>query len=348
MRPVTRMSLVPIALLAGCDVPTSAPQYTTEWNVPAKSTTISVNTFLPAGVTAAPDNSAFQVAVSPSSASIQRSLGQDCTACSAANGQTIPKPAFNGGGTTTLNLPSGVATATLVRDTLTLTITNGFNFDPIRPSAGARGYLVIRVANGSTVVGRDSLDGSAIALAPSTNTVRKIPLAGTITGSAGLVISTTLSSPQGDPVAINAAQTLTVSGSVGSVFISSASVNLASQQVASSSTSLDLSSVDKSISDHVNGGQLLLTVTNPFAATGNLNVTLSGGPSTIVKPVSLGTGTTTPAITLTSTELKSLFGNNISVTFTGTVTGANVTVTPGQTVAVSARLQLGVNVGGTN
>ena len=42
-----RIGLSALALIAACDVPTSLPNYDTEWNVPAKSTTISVNSLLP-------------------------------------------------------------------------------------------------------------------------------------------------------------------------------------------------------------------------------------------------------------------------------------------------------------
>jgi hypothetical protein len=273
-------------------------------------------------------------------------LGQDCSACAAANGATIPKPAFSGGGTATVSLPSGVTSATLVRDTLTVSINNGFNFDPIRPSATARGYLVIRVANGTTTVGRDSIDGSALALAAGTTVSRKIPLTGTIAAASGLQISTTLNSPLGDPVNINTAQQITVTGTTGSLFISSASVSLSNQSISSSSTDFDLSDVDKSITDHLDSGQLLLTVTNPFSATGNMTVTLSGGSTPIVKQVTLSTGTSTPSISLTKSDLEALFGHKITIKFAGTVNGTNVTVSPGQTVSVVSRLQIAINTGG--
>jgi hypothetical protein len=340
------LGLAALGVLAACDIPTGAPNYTTEWNVPAKNTTISVNTFLPSGVSATTDNSAFQVTISPSSSTITRSLGQDCASCAAANGQTSAKPAFAGGGTTSMTLPTGVSTATLVRDTLSVTIANGFNFDPIRPSAaGARGSLVITVANGGTIVGKDSLDGAAIAIPANGTVTRKIALNGTVTAASGLQISTSLISPVGDPVAINSALAITVTGATGPFFISSAKVNLNNQQVTSSATSLDLSSIDHTITDHLDAGQLLLTVNNPFTATGNLTVTLSGGPQLITKTLALTAGASTPVISLTASEVKSLFGSNISLTFAGGVSGTGVTVSPGQTVTVAARMQLGVNVG---
>ena len=169
-----------------------------------------------------------------------------------------------------------------------------------------------------------------------------------MTGASGLQIATTLNSPLGDPVAINTNSQMTVSGSTGPLFISAASVNLSNQSVSAGNSDFDLGSIDKSITDHVESGALMLAVTNPFAATGNLNVTLSGGSSPIVKQISLTSGSSTPSITLTKSELQSLFGNKITIAFAGTVNGSNVTVTPGQTVSVVSRLQLGVNTGGTN
>lgn len=345
------LSLVALVSLAACDVPTGLPKYDTEWNVPGKSASISVNTFLPNGVTATPDNSAFQISVTPASTSISRQLGQDCAACALASGQTVPKPAFTGGGSASVALPGNVASATLVRDTLTVTITNGFNFDPIRPSAAAgstRGALSIVVKNGATLVGRDSIDGVTTALPPGSSTVRKIALSGTIDGSSGLTISTVLNSPAGDPVQMNTASSITVSGSIGSFYVSSAKVNLNSQNVTSAPTDLNLSGVGSQVSDHANGGSLLLTVNNPFAVTGALAVKFVGGSQQVAKTISLAGGTTTPTVTFTKQELDALLGHDIQMTFTGVVNGNGVTVQPGQTISVSSRLQISINVGSNN
>ncbi|HVX42216.1 MAG TPA: hypothetical protein VHB25_21825 [Gemmatimonadaceae bacterium] len=345
------LCLAALASLAACDVPTGLPQYDTEWNVPGKSTSISVNSFLPSGVTTTGDNSAFQVSVTPSTTSITRQLGQDCAACAVANGQTIPKPAFTGGGTSSVSVPSSLASATLVHDTLTVTINNGFNFDPIRPSAAAgstRGALSIIVKSGGTIIGRDSLDGVTQSLAPGSSTVRKIPLTGGIDGASGITVSTILTSPAGDPVQMNSASSITVTGAVGSFYVSSAKVNLNGQNVTSSPTNIDLSGIGSQVTDHANGGSLLLTVTNPFSVSGTLNVTFSGGTQPIVKTVALAGGTTTPTVTFTKPELDALLGHDVQMTFAGNVNGSAVTVQPGQTISVSSRLQISINVGSNN
>ena len=344
-RPDAGLCLVALTLALGCDVPTALPTYQTLWSVPAKSTTISVNSLLPAQVTPTADNSAFQVALAPSSATITRSLTQDCAACVLANGLTIPKPPFSGSGSTTFAFPAAVSNATLVRDTLTATVTNGFNFDPLRPSASARGYLILTVQNGANVVGRDSVDGATTPLPASATLVRKVPLSGTISAAGGLQVGMQLMSPAGDPVIIDASRTITVSGSAGTVFVSQAQVNVANQNVSAAPSTLNLAGVDSSITRRAGGATLELTLTNPFSVSGNLNVTFSG-QTPITKSVALAGGTTTPSVTFTESEIRSLLGQNVTMTVAGTVSGSNVTVKPGQAVSVSSRLVLTVNVGG--
>ncbi|MGH7618768.1 MAG: hypothetical protein ACREPM_16225 [Gemmatimonadaceae bacterium] len=340
------LCLLALALSAACDVPTALPIYSTVWSVPVKSTTISVNSLLPANqVTATADNSAFQVMLSPSSASITRSLNQDCAACAIANGLSIPKPAFTGTGSANFAFPNTVANATLVRDTLTVTINNGFNFDPLRPSASARGYLILTVQSGGTVVGRDSIDGATTPLPASGMLVRKVPLSGAVSSGGGLQVGMTLNSPAGDPVVIDAARTITVSGSAGQVFVSSAQVNLANQTISAAPSAINLGGVDSSITNRAGGATLEMTVTNPFSVTGNLNITFSGR-SQISKTMQLAGGTTSPTVTFSQSEIRSLLGQDVTMTIGGTVNGSNVTVMPGQTVTVSSRLVLTLNVGG--
>jgi hypothetical protein len=106
--------------------------------------------------------------------------------------------------------------------------------------------------------------------------------------------------------------------------------------------------VSRSIAGRASGGSLLLTVNNPFNVAGNLSVQFNGGAFPITKPLTLSNGTSTPSLTFTKDELQALFGNKISVGFSGTVVGSSVSVSPGQVVSVSSRLQVVLTVGGTN
>jgi len=342
----TGLSLVALALLAACDIPTAAPIYDTLWETPGRSASISVNTILPSGVQVSQDNSAFQVSVSPSSATVTRSLGQDCSLCNALNGLTAPKPAFSGGGSANIALPASVTSATLVRDTITVSISNGFTFDPIRPSASARGYLVITVRNGATVIGRDSVDGANAAMPSGGTLTRKIPLSGTIVGASGIQVATSLNSPAGDPAMIDMTRSISVTGSVGSFFVSAVQLNVANQNVSSAPTDLDLASVDSSITKRVGDGTLLLNVNNPFNVTGNLTVNFAGASMPIQKSVALVGGTSAPSVTFTKAELMAMFGRSVAITFAGNVNGSAVTVAPGQVVSVTSRLRVALTVGG--
>lgn len=336
------LGLAALALLAACDFPTKAPNWDMTWNVPAKSTSISVNTFLPNGVTVTPSGTGFQTSVN--AVTITRTLAGDCPACVAANGQTVPKPAFTSSGSGSATLPSAITTATLSGDTLFATIQNGYNFDPIRPGAGNNGFIVIQVTSGSTTIGKDSLNGATSSLAAGSTTTRKIPLSGNVSGASGVTVNVTVNSPAGDPVTINTAQSLTITGRGGSatqgtVVFSSATVSLNNQTVTSTPTDLNLD-ISQDIRDRVQSGSLFLTIVNPFAITGNLTLTIAGGPSPVTKTVALAAGTSNVRVDFSQAEIRSVLAAK-TLNFSGSIAGATA-VTPGQQVSVSSRLQLTV------
>lgn len=343
-------SVLPLILLAACDIPTSAPINDMRWVVPSQSTVIAVSNILPSGVAILGDSSGFTV--SASAASVTRALSQDCAACAAANGFVAPKPAFTGNASAGTPLPSDVASAALTGGTLQVNVTNNYTFDPIRPSAAAgaaRGYAVITVTNGTTVIGKDSVDGAVFALpANGGSLARSIPLSGTITGASPITMSVVLNSPAGDPVLIDASKTIVVSATPANLKVATATVSVVNKTV-SASTNLDLTGIDSTIITHVQSGGLLLTVVNPFNVSGTLTLRLTpAGGAAVVKSVPLTTGISTPSVTFSQAEIKSLLGHAVTVTFGGAVnsTGGNVIISPKQVVSVTAKLDLSIEVGG--
>lgn len=323
-----------IAGLAGCGVPTDLADWDMTWSVPTTGTSISVNSLLPAGVSSA--GSAF--AVSVPTTTITRRLSDDCSACAAANGLTVPKPAFTGTGTASASLPSAVTAATLGTNALTVTLRHGYGFDPLRPSTTARGWLRLVVTSNGVVIGRDSVNGATTAFSANTNLVRTITLAGEVTRS-GVVVTSTLESPAGDAVLMQSDAALTATAAFSSLTVTRATVALTSQSVTSDATSLDLTDVDAAIRDRAQGGKLTLSINNPFAATGALILNLTGGAQPITKAMQLSSGASTQEIALSKAELRSLFGYRVSLRATGQVNGSSVTVTPGQSASVTSRLQ---------
>ncbi len=341
------LALAALVLLVACDIPTATPRWDMTWNVPSQNTTISVNSFLPSGVTANAGNTAFLVSVN--NVTITQTLGSDCGSCAAVNGLTVPKPAFVGAGNGSATLPASVTAAALAAgDTLTVTMTNGLNFDPIKPTAlaaGDTGWVVTTVKSGATVIGKDSINGQTSALGKNgAVTTRKIVLSGSVT-SAGVTVSVTVDSPLGDPVTVNTAQTISFTASVGTLQIASATVNLGSSTniTPGTPTSVDLTGISSSVAKNVNGGFFILNVTNPFGVAGNLTANFTGGPSSVTKPVALSAAAvSTDTLNFTHDDLTNLLGYTLQLSFTGSVNGAAVTITPGQTVAVTSRLQINV------
>jgi hypothetical protein len=339
--------IVPAALALGaCEFPTSVPQVDQRWIVPPQTTTIAVGSLLPAGVRFVPDSSAFTIDLTPST--VTRPLSADCPQCAAANGTRIPKPAFIATATVGSPLPTDIASAMLSGGTLDLSFTNNYTFDPLRPSASAHGYLVVTVMNGSTILGRDSVDGAAFSLAPGATLLRSIPLAGAISSASPVTVTASVNSPAGDSVTMDASRTIVALATPSNLRVPTATVNVVNRIVGSSTVS-DLGSVDATITSHLTDGALLLDVVNPFTVGGTLGVRFSGpGIAPIDKAVALAPGTTHPSIALTQAELQTLFGHVVTVSFSGPVNGTAgpVSITPKQVVVVTSRLDVGIHTGG--
>ena len=249
-----RLTLLLLAAVSACDVPTKLPSWDQTWLIPGDSTRVSVSELLPKTgeltVSTFGGQPVFALNVT-APATISRSLGQVCSACAAANGTTVPKPAFTISDSTGVTLPTDLVSATVVNGGFTYTITNNFSFDPIRPNAAGApyGYFVIKVMNGTTLVALDSVDGAVLGVGKNGATLqRTLPLnvAGSlaITSAKPLEIYLTLNSPQGDPVAINSSQSFAVAIQPAPISLSQAQVRVTNQSITAAQTSVDLSSVN--------------------------------------------------------------------------------------------------------
>lgn len=339
-------SIAVLSALAACEFPTAVPQVDQTWMVPPQTTTIALANLLPAGVRILADSSAFALDVAPVSTS--RALSADCSACAAANGTTVAKPAFVATVTATAALPAGFAAATLASGTLQLAVTNNYTFDPIRPSATARGYVVTTVANGATIIGRDSVDGATTALPPGATLTRSIALSGAISSASPVTVTITINSPAGDPVTMDASRTIAVTATPANLVVPTASVSVVNRPISASATA-DLRNIDSTITNHVTGGSLLLGVVNPFAVGGTITVLVSApNVATITKTAQLAPGTTTDTLSLSQGELMPLFGHVVTMSFSGPVSGTNgaVAVAPRQAVVVTTHFVVTLHTGG--
>ncbi|HEY2379139.1 MAG TPA: hypothetical protein VGH98_24370 [Gemmatimonadaceae bacterium] len=351
-----RLSIVFLAVVSACEVPTKLPIWDQTWVIPGDSTRVSVSELLPKSgeitVSTSGGQPVFALSVA-APAAISRSLGQVCGACTAANGMTVPKPAFSISDSTAVALPTDLVAATIVSGGFTYTITNNFSFDPIRPSAAGApyGYFVIRVMNGATLVALDSVDGSTLGIGKNGATLqRPLPLnvgggSLSITSATPVEVYLTLNSPQGDPVTINTSQSFSVAIQPAPIALSQAQVQMSNQTINAAQTTVDLSSVsDQSIVNRVQGGALHLNIDSPFGVQGTLTATFSvPGGAQIVKSIPLTTAATqTLDVPLTAAELRSLLGHTADLTVSGSVNSpsGSVTLTPTQVLRVTSTFQI--------
>ena len=356
-RTIARVVLTAV-VLTSCDVPTAVPNWDMTWNFPATSTTITVNSILPNGISLTPTGAAFQATVN--SVSITRTLSQDCPTC--ANGVPAPKPAFSSSTTSpAASLPTGVSLATLVTDTVYVTIVNRYQFDPINPGGGTGGSMTFVVSSGAATLGTLTISGPTSSIPPNgATTTIKIPVAGTVS-SAGVSLRVDVNSPQGSTITLtNPANqqityTIRIGGSAqGPVIASSASVTLTNQPVRPNPVDykIDFGSADKADSALV-----FFTLNNPFTVSGTLNVNFLGCTdgngnffdscqtlTTLVsRQVPVTSGTTTVTLHFGTPATKALL-NAKQISFGGIVSGTTA-ITPKQVVDVSSRFQLTMHTG---
>ena len=357
-RDVGRALLAAASLLGtACDLPTGgAPKWNTTWQVPADSGEIGVASLLPPTVTIVTVGNAKAFDVGFGGASVAQSLRGACPACAAANGLTVPKPAFTLADSTTIPLPSDVAWADLVGGSVDYTLLHDFGFDPLSPSANGsaeKGWMVVRVRSGSAILASDSVNGASLALPPNVARTRSIAVTATPAApqrvSGPITVTVTLYSPAGDPVTVNDAQRLSVNVVPRGVRVGQASVAVPASTIISRQETVDLSGLGGEVSGRVQGGAAVITVRNPFAVNGSLTATLTApGAAPVTRVLALplggiGTAPTVLRIPLTADELARLIGNrDVSVDISGSVTapGGNLTVMPTQVFGVSTMLEI--------
>lgn len=349
--------------IAGCDIVELAtnpsPRFEQLWNLPADSTTISVGTLLPPSVTiystpasSPPDSSAFQLGMNL--LPVSRRLGDDCAQCQTLSGQVAIKPAFvlTTGSTTTL--PADVISGSLVGGQVDVQVTNGLSFDPIRVKSGpgAQGFMLIVLRSGSLVIARDSVNGATTPFAPGSVLTRTLTLQ-TAVVSGSVAVDLTINSPEGDQnVFIDASGRITANSLVQDFRLAQARINVTNRTLLSAgSDSLPLDDLDDAIANSVTAAALDMSISNPFAISGNVDVSFGYAPSqAITKTIDLPSGVDQlRSVSLDQAEVRTLFGQKVGLAVSGLVNSSTpIDITPRQVLRIANRLRLTILVGGSN
>lgn len=356
-----------LAILAACAIPADAPNWDMVWNIPVPdkgALNIPVSSFLPPGVSfIAGPPAAFGASIA-SAPSISRPLGTQCPSCPNA---TAPKPAFTAPlATTTVSLTAAanLTSATLAAGSqVVITMTNGYNFDPINPPGGSPGTITITISNGAANLANPLVLSGGTTTIPGGGATKSftIPLNGTIVNTSGITVSMTMDSPAGSaaqPVAMSPGQLFTAAVAP-TLNISSATVSIAAQAVNAAPAPVDMSGIDTTIAKHIpdstsTQGTMFVTLSNPFTVGGAMTITFSKDPADLgpaITPITknltltAATNATTPsvrtvAINFSGKELRRMLGRKLQAAFGGTTAAGSLTVTPVQKVSATSRLQL--------
>jgi hypothetical protein len=332
---------------AACDIPTESPQWDTQWTVPADSARIDVSELLPASVGITPDGTAFSITVPP--VTFSQSLGDMCPSCPPA--AVAPKPAFQTSFQDVTNLPADVSSVTTRTASATVSLDNGFSFDPIRPGGSETGELRLEVRDGDAsgpIVAELTIDGATDSIPPGSTYIATMDLDAKTFGSV-LTAVVFLDSPSGSTVVLTSSDEFSVDVSPSEVLVDEAVVALVDQAVDIDPVSLDADDIPDEIIDRLEGGALILEVDNPFDVEANLDLQISGpGFPAIQKGVAVGMGASEEMVELTAAELRSFLGQpNVSFEGSGAASAPSGTtaVRADQVLRFQALIQLTVRVG---
>ncbi|MDH5233428.1 MAG: hypothetical protein OEW77_00610 [Gemmatimonadota bacterium] len=360
-RPRIVASLLALAGVAACDIPSSAPIFQQTWIVPTDSTTIGVSTFLPAGVSVSGGGAPSFLLTTPSTA-VNTTLGALCgqPACQSSTTVSAPTPAFTsppGLLGSTVALPSGVNSATVTGGTLNVVIVNNLGFDPLRPNGTGTapyGRIIFTISSG-TVARTDTIVGSPTVGVPNGTTTTLVATLPTGVYASSVSVNVTLVVPAGGTASLNRNNAFALTSTLQNFAVSQATVVVNNVAVNTSPTSFSLSDVD--LSKEVQSGGVFLDIDNPFTAAAALDLVLAapaqgGAPAvSISKPITIpAQPTSSTSVMLSQSELQSLLGKTgVSVRVTGTANGTGAgnttSLTPTSHITIRTRLQLVLNVG---
>jgi len=149
MRGPTRIlapGVVALVVIAACEVPESP-----EWDVgviaPFSSEPLAIVDWLPAAVDTTSFDGVPAFTVDDQRDSVAYTLGDMCSSCQALDGLTVPVPGFDFVDSLDVFLAQDLFSVEVLSARLGTLLTNGLDFDPLRPNPdpAAAGYIAVAV-----------------------------------------------------------------------------------------------------------------------------------------------------------------------------------------------------------
>ena len=356
-RPLFALAFVGLAA-CGDQMPTDLlstaadlPRWEQTWVVPGDTIALSAADLMPTSVGLNADSTAF-VATTASTALVL-SLAEMCESCATADGTTVPKPEFQDTVQMTVSLPGNLVSASVTGGSLNAALAHNLSFDPLRPNtdpSSPRGYLVIRVTSDGTLMAFDSISGQDEAFPAGTTLVPDLPVQPAQVAG-GMTVEIVVYSPQGDPVSIDASDTVGISLPPSTLEVSEATINASSVTIQPvTAATLDVSGVDSAMVERIRSGAFRLDVSNPLDVAGTLDMELLGTTLTVQKSLTVTQGAYQDRVDFTGEELRAILGGDaVDVVASGTVSapGGTLTVTPSQRLVMDSDFELVILIGPT-
>ena len=347
--------LLAAGALWACDIPTDAPRTEQKWAIPLSSTTVPVGEFLPDAVGFTEDSSAFTVQID--AISFEEDLRTLCSACAGLDGLTVPKPAFSGTFSESVDLPDDVASVQVEEGVVVVEAWNRFTFDPLRPPGGATGTITLKLREGSPtgiILDEVVVDGAFSSFAPGTRLSRELEYSGSIGGSISVVVE--VNSPAGgiEPgnwVLVRLDDPIQATATPEDVEASTVEIEVAGETYDLEPTELDVEDITESTVEKVQSGTLHLNIVNPWSVGAVATLTIFG--PTMAEPVVLiapipAAPTSRVEVALSQADLQAFLGQpNVVLTGQGTVdqNAGRVGVTPAQIMTIGTDLDLTLWIG---
>jgi hypothetical protein len=206
------------------------------------------------------------------------------------------------------------------------------------------------IRSGSVVLTRDSLKGQTATLAAGTTFTRALSLPANKVGDS-ITVELLVDSPAGEPVFMDASRSIPANASITDLRVANVKIRVPAASLSSGTPeTVPVGDLPEFLTSKSIGGGLQMTVTNPFAVTGNLDVVFTPtGGAPITKSATLAAVTTPQSlsISLDSAEMRRILDSepDPTLSISGTVAApAPITVTPKQIISMSNRVILKVRM----
>lgn len=325
--------------LSACDVPTAMPYWDTSWALPIETMEMSVGSLLPDEISTTEDGRSFELRVD--AIDLEHRLSDLCDDCGILDGATVIKPHFRADIESGISLPAELESAQVTGGHLPVVLTHDFGFDPIRPSATARGSIEVLMTSVGDTLAAGFLDGNDASFPSGSSKTIHLPYRESMLRDT-VQITVVIISPEGDAVMMDG-------GSVFRVEVGESLMQLSEVDVRVTDLDVDLEDTEikviggEGMINRIQSGALLFEIDNPFEVSGSFQLTLSSSDISISREIPIESGHTEARVEFTGSELRSILQEEdaaLSATGTVTATDGAVTVRPDQILKAKSRFDI--------